>query len=161
MSTVIRLDRNAIDALFPDGSEARVELQRAVLSTVIKQSMHVKSPAQIEAMIEKELTVIHADTRKLVAESSASVAKEWFQSSWGNHFLTSDRKQCIRKAVEDSMAEHVSESIKSAVSASRESVVFRASKIAERDIQRIVDETVDKSIEEAVKKRFIELAAKA
>lgn len=161
MSTVIRLDRNAIDALFPDGSEARVELQRAVLSTVIKQSMHVKSPAQIQAMIEKELLAIHADTRKLIAESSASVAAEWFRKIWGEHLLTSDRKMAVRKAVEDSMAEHLTETINSAVSESKEAVISRAAKNAERDIQRIVDATVKQSIDEAVKQRFIELASKA
>lgn len=50
MSTVIRLDTNALNALFPEGSEARIELQRAVVAQFVQANIRGKT---IGAEVEK------------------------------------------------------------------------------------------------------------
>lgn len=68
--TIIRLSADAVDRLFPEGTEARVQLQQAVLSEVagrfVKTSLDERLRAELTTLIKQ--TVAGADLDELVAE---------------------------------------------------------------------------------------------
>lgn len=74
MSMSIKLDAAALAALFPEGTEARVELQRAVLAEFCRQ--HIKA-SWIKENIEDELRQLRTRIRAEVLETIQ------VKNSWG------------------------------------------------------------------------------
>lgn len=58
MSVQIKLDSNAINTLFPEGSEARVNLQQAVVQNIVDRAFFKLNNEQIQKMVDDSIREI-------------------------------------------------------------------------------------------------------
>jgi hypothetical protein len=71
MSTTIQLDTTAMNNLFPEGSEARVELRQAVLQNVANSFLKSTTNPEIQSM----KLIIQRQVNEAVAEKCKDIAK--------------------------------------------------------------------------------------
>jgi hypothetical protein len=162
MSTVVRFDRNAVAALFPEGSEARVEIQNAVISTIARQAVHVKSPEQIKAIIAEHLSQVHAENIQSIRSAVEEVSRQWFSESWGRLTgMREDKKRFLTAHIEGEIRTQLEGIITAKVQAATDGLIDSVIKGITDDLDRHVKRSITKTIDEAVKARFAELITKA
>lgn len=94
MTVHIKLDKNAMDALFPKGSEARVKLQDGVISQVAN-TLLVKQAEKVREKVQEELTRYN---KVLIEEVNNDIA----DFSWrGEATLKPNVVREIKKVVND------------------------------------------------------------
>lgn len=110
MSNVtLKLDTGAMQALFPEGSEARVELQRAVVANFISQ--HIK-PSLIGAQVE---SMVKAAKEAAVKEALVDLG---VTTSWGGGTQLSDSfKAKLKEQASDSLRANIGTAVEQATTA--------------------------------------------
>lgn len=104
MTTII-LDQEAIKAIFPEGTEARVELQRTVLDQLAKQV--IREP-QLNDAILKKIDSVRNEVMKAALDKVGVV-----HGLYGRVTLNKEAESRVRTAAEAAVYEIVSEAVKS------------------------------------------------
>lgn len=133
MSMSIKLDAAALAALFPEGTEARVELQRAVLAEFCRQ--HIKA-SWIKENIEDELRQLRTRIRAEVLETIQ------VKNSWGE--FTALFKDELRTQVQGEVKSIRDQMIKEEVESRFEdaAVMRRIEQIVDLKIHAVADPLV-------------------
>lgn len=129
----IVLGHEAINALFPEGSEARIELQRHVMQCFVQQ--HLKASA-----VTKEVRdLVDVAKRDAVKEAARELG---IGSSWGSVTLSDDFKRKLRDLARDAHSEAAREAMREAANQAAESM----RKDLEYMIRSRLEQTVQKEL---------------
>jgi hypothetical protein len=149
MSIQLRLDASALAALFPEGTEARVELQRAVIAEFAKQ--HIK-PSMVTYNVQ---AIVDAAKKTAVADALRDLK---LSTGFGSNFELSTQ---FKRQVHERAAESVNALVRDqvAVSIKAHTVNVQAHvdvqmKGLKASITKMVDGVTDEFINKAVKERF-------
>lgn len=141
MTVQIKLDTHALSALFPEGAEARVELQSAVIAEFLRKNIKPQ--------------VVHDNLRDMidsrVKEATRDALKQLGVSmTWARPELTQQFKAQIQKEVHDQVNALMREGIRDYV-ASAEFLDWRDSMvkmIVEQSFRRALDEAVNQRLQQ-------------
>ena len=142
MSIVIKLDTPAMNALFPEGSTARVELQSAVLAEIIKKSL---KPAWVGDQV----------TNQIKAAQTAAVNQVLREMNILVGYSTLSISDALRLKFKEEAREAVAKEVAPLV---REAVIERSADLAagaKFDIGQRVNSAIDAEINAAVKAKFL------
>ena len=105
MSVIIRLDVNALNALFPEGSESRVELQNSVVAEFARK--HLKpSTLKVTSLLETAKTQLVNETLR---ELGAKI-------SYHSVVLPLSVQKQIKEDTEKAVQTHISKAVATAMS---------------------------------------------
>lgn len=136
MSIQLKLDAAALEALFPPGSEVRVELQNAVIAEFLRKNI--------------KPSLMGGPTMAAVAKARETVTQELLKEhgvikgTWGEYKLTPEAVNALRVEV------------KAAVSSIHDSVTSATAALGgtmKHDIQAALNRMVNAEIRDAVKAR--------
>lgn len=136
--TIIRLSADAVDRLFPEGTDARVQLQQAVLSEVagrfVKTSLDERLRAELTTLIKQ--TVAGADLDELVAE-------HFLRKGYAGDLVPRPGgrvAQAIGEAVRQKVTDEFHEYVAKCVDANLADAVQRANEFAEHVVRRHIND---------------------
>ena len=136
MTTII-LNKEAVDTLFPEGTEARVQLQQSVLEQLVKQS--IKAP-NIASEVQVEITRAQENLR-----ASCLMQLGVAPTRCGGIKLSQNMMDEIKREVSYALGAGIRESVE--LQASKD----RINEIVEYQIASHLSVTVRKALEEAMK----------
>lgn len=151
MTVQIKLDTNALVTLFPEGSEARLELQQAVLQEAARR--------MLKGLTEQELISL---IRPVVERTVAEVKEEWgtFKKDTWKYTFTPSReiRDGIRQAVNEELASFSVSSLNKALEETPlETRLKRLVDDAVRVAASKASATINKSYEEYFQARLAQL----
>lgn len=140
--TIIRLSADALDRLFPEGTEARVQLQQAVLSEVAGRYIKAQMTGQMKAHIDEMIRRIHG-----AAELDEMVADSFLRQGYAGNLVPRPNgtvAQAIGEAVRQKVTDEFHEYVAKCVDANLADAVQKANEFAEHVVRRhINDGTAD------------------
>jgi hypothetical protein len=136
MTTII-LNAESVNALFPEGTEARVALQNTVLKQLVAQ--YIKDPAALTA------TTKHITTAVTQAQNEALAAMGIRAKNYSGYEITAAAKAMISEATEKSVSALIHTTVQTLDTSS--------------EIARQVDDAVARRIREGVRARLAEIQA--
>lgn len=141
MSIQLRLDVPALQALFPEGSEARLDLQRAVVSQFITQYL---KPSMIRDDVMRMVTAARA-------EAVAQVMREMgAQSTWGAGISDSFKLQ-LKNEIATQASSFVSNEINEALMRSMTARVKNIEATVENALERMTANMLRARLEEKIR----------
>lgn len=150
----IQLNVDALAALFPAGSEARVELQQAVIAEFMRK--HIKESAlgpDIQLRIDNARRDAFHEVERAQESVTAQVLTEYGVSksnNWGSSVtVKGEAKEAIEREVRNNFDNLVRTQLSEAITAKLASMKADIDRISEARIQQLVD----KEITTAVKAR--------
>lgn len=129
MTMTIKLDASAIRELFPEGSEARLELSRAVIAETIRK-MDTKIISQLTKVMADEMKPVLDEMEKRSRENAATLLEN---KSYGLP-LTDGVKEKIKTLISYHFGSQIEQAAKSAL----EPILADQKKIDER-LEYVVD----------------------
>lgn len=155
---LLRLDASAVTAIFPEGTEARVNLQNAVIAEFVRKNI---KPSLLGQDVADQIERARADALNAI-KKRADDAKHTYLAELG---VSVDGYS--RVLLSDSVRSKIQESAKMAVhieinSVIREQVNAAAEKLRgtiDHDAKAAVNRLVDSEIREAVKARVAAITA--
>jgi len=139
MSIQLKLDGKAVASLFPEGSEARIQLSNAVVAEVL--SKHLK-PQYIGDAVERQ--IFEAKTSAI----TEVLSKMGVQSKWGNISLSEE----FRKTLHELIAKTVKGRIDQAI---HEHVTSEETKAwLNRRVEYAIEQRFNRALDEAVSARL-------
>lgn len=154
MTIQLRLDTQALEALFPEGSKARVDLQAAVIAEFVRK--HIKTAAlgpDVQRLIEKARSEVNDIIGKAKTEMVEKVLRDQGVTrtgSYGKIELSNQAKQMLSDATRQEIFKTIGFSI--------EDQVKNIAGTVRHDAQAAVNRLVDSEIKAAVKARVQEVA---
>lgn len=134
MSIQLRLDAAALATLFPEGSQARVDLQQAVVAEFAKK--HIKpSAAGLQAMVDKARVEAVAEVMKELGLTRGAYSSNPVKLSDGVKY---EIDQAARSAVREHSRERIEDYAKSAAA-----TIAHDAKVL---VSRLVDDEIRASI---------------
>lgn len=97
MTFEIKIDSNALERLFPEGTEARVKLQQAVIQNFATRVIKDQSQASLARLIRKEIEPVVKD----------AVAEHFVGGAWGPEVLTEKMKFAIAEEWRKQVTSHL------------------------------------------------------
>ena len=161
MTTVIRLDTNAAEALFPEGSTQRVEITKAVASNIVNK--HLKE--EIRSRVQIELLGNDRNNAEFIKDA----VKEYFidNATLGSRTQILQPKHreelvklvgnTIKTVIYDEINAQIEEFNLNGLSKALEAAALNENVIANKCIAS-VNRNIDKSIEEAVRDKIKSLS---
>lgn len=133
MTMQLRLDADALAKLFPEGSQARVELQNAVVAEFIKKHVSDKLVAD--------------DVQRLIKSAKSEAVTEVMRelgvhSQWGNVVLSDTFKNKLKEQVREQVTSHIHQSATDAAMTLREDL----GPMIEKRIELLADQIIEKRI---------------
>jgi hypothetical protein len=144
----LKLDTNAVMSLFPEGSEARLKLQSAVISNVIERT--TKS-----ASVDPELKKMIDDG---VAAAGKEFMKEYLESQsifFGNNVAASTLVGQVKARV----IELTKKQIEQSIAQEMETYFFKEFKRIQESMLMQLEKTVDRKLEQYTEKQISEQVA--
>lgn len=153
MTTVLRLDANAVSLLFPEDSEQRLELTNGVAAEVSKR---FRSKA-LEDGFRGELNNISASIRNITKEyldkELINQSDSWSRST--SIALTKDFKDSIKKQVDLEIKTLINEVINTFVNEDLDHYIKRCITAHIKEaVPKIICKCIDEVIEDQVSKRL-------
>ncbi len=149
----IKLDIPALNALFPEGTEARVQLQKSCIENFAHA--HIKNiGTEAKAMIE--------DARVRTIKQIEDQYTKKDPSSWGNRLLSDDMKRKITDEAEHQIRSQIRDSIDKAIQNTVETLDFnkRIERLLNEHIDRYTNQCVQKMIQEKFQQAMNALGSK-
>lgn len=128
---LLRLDSSALNALFPEGSEARIDLQQAVISEFVKK--HIK-PGALGPGVLRELETVRADVLSEINRAKEEMAQKVLKDQgvirdvFGRIELKNEAKATINEATRKVMQNEIAiaaEKLRDEISGAVEAAVNR------------------------------------
>jgi hypothetical protein len=135
----LTLDESALRALFPEGSEAEIQLRGAVIGTIVERAF-TDSTRLIEAQVKSNI-------ERLFEQNMATLGVR--KNSYSGYYLTDEAKLQIKATAKRIFDEIAAESLgmeKSAMELLRLSALQSAEKRLEREIGAGLDSRINKLI---------------
>lgn len=154
----LRLDTKALNTLFPEGSEARVDLTRAIIQNFISKELN---PASYDVKVRKSMQDAREKCENAIDEAVASVRDSLLRQvgivdRWGTVTLhVSVREKIVdacRMAVNEAMTSGVNQAIAGAINDVRSAVMSRATQQVERITEEEIRSAVRAKINAALEK---------
>lgn len=153
---ILRLNPEAMDALFPQGTQARVDLQASVLTEASKRFVKGQLTDDIKRHLD---TLVTGIANKVDFE--AIVAGMFSKKPGWNQVLEVKPNTGMQKAIADQVALQFQGSISEMIEREVEARLPKAIEGIEGRIQRIVDEKVAIITHESMRKKVNEAFAAA
>lgn len=134
MTILLRLDADAMNALFPEGTKARVDLQQAVIAEFMRK--HIK-PGLLGAKVIDQINIAKDEMVQKVLHDHGVCS-----DTWGRVELKNEAKAIINEATRKVMREEISTAADHLRGTIKEAT------------QASVNRMIDAEIREAVKARF-------
>lgn len=151
MTMNIQLTPEALEALFPEGSQARIELQNTVMTQFAKKSF-AKHTMPLE--LRKELISLHAEShRALHSELKEALHKAGLKRESDYQPYT------LRQSMKDTIGREVSAAVLASVA--EQTKHFTAEQVVSRAMNNQLAVAMRNSIERTVQNFFIEHVDKA
>lgn len=152
MTILLRLDTNAVDALFPEGTQARVELQQAVIAEIIRRQI---KPEALGESVTSQIAAARADALNAIKRARDDAAGRAFEeqgvakSTWGGVELKPGAKAVINEAARQAVRDEITNVIAEQIGIQAE----RLRGTVTHDAQAAVNRMIDREIQAAVKAR--------
>lgn len=149
---LLRLNSQALNDLFPEGSQARVNLQQAVVAEFVSKNI---KPKNFGEDIQQQIESATEDVKKTINGAKVSVTNAMLKElgvvkgGWGEIVLNDEIKQKINDAVKQT----IDMQVQSAINAHIADKVSKLSGAIEHNVQAAVGRMVNKEIGDAVKAR--------
>lgn len=153
----LTLTPQALEALFPPGTEARVQLTTAVVAAFVRKNLNDRAfgdevLAQLRRAREETMAAIKNAKEEMVKKVLADQGVT--QNSWGQIELKNEAKAVISSATRTALHE----TINGAVSEKAAAAAEKLRGTIERDTKAAVDRMVDTEIAAAVRAKVQEVA---
>jgi uncharacterized membrane protein YheB (UPF0754 family) len=153
MALQLKLDAAAIAALFPEGSEQRVELQSAVIAEFVRK--HIKTAAlgpDITAQIERaRKDALDAVSRARTDATDRALAEYGAKKSgWGNVTIEGEAKTAIATAARNEFDKLVREQLAESISKKLDSMQSDINRISELRIAQLVEKEIAAAVKAKV-----------
>lgn len=160
-ATIIRLSADALDRLFPDGTDARLQLQQAVLGEVagryIKAALGEHQKAYIDGLVRRIASA--ADLDKLVSDSflKQGYAGRLVPNPSGSvaAAIAEAVSSKVTDAIHDYIAKCVDESLAEAVEKAKETAEY----IVHKHINNETADMLNKKVQDAWRKTVAQLSS--
>lgn len=80
MTIRLQLDTKAVESLFPEGSEARVDLQQAIVQNMANRLLNESSTEMIRKIVKEEELSLHQTLEEQVEKAIANKREEYIES---------------------------------------------------------------------------------
>lgn len=156
---LLRLDASALNALFPEGTQARAELQQSVVAEFIRKNikpnaMGEDTREQIERARGDALRAIKTAkdemSNKVLADQGVT------KDHWGRVELKNEAKQIINEAARQAVRDEIGKAITEQIEAQAQTLRGKITS----DAQAAVNRLVDSEIRAAVKARVASVVEK-
>lgn len=151
MSTQLKLDSAAVASLFPEGSEARLQLQSAVITETLRFAVAGKLSAALEATVEP-----------LMREATNKVLQEYVEQGNGGYPPRWRLKPEIMSNVKQDIQKYVSEATAAEMDRLHKLYADRAKTLEEHYLKQLdaaIHKLTNDRIEVAVKERVAHVVA--
>ncbi|WDS61614.1 hypothetical protein [Cronobacter phage vB_Cdu_VP8] len=92
----LQLDSSALEALFPEGTEARLDLQQAVLQNIVDRNFIKMSDKKIDEAIKQAVTEL--ELPNLADDVDTKLRAMLAQRGYGNHTASQALKEHVKVA---------------------------------------------------------------
>lgn len=150
---LLRLNKQALEALFPEGSEARVDLQKAVVANFVSVNLR---PHTMGPDLEKIVNDARAEYRRTVSNLRADVVRTSLADAgiktdlWGRPTLQDATKKDLARLAEGVVRDTVYDAATKAAQNAAESMSETIEAIVERRVAKIIDTEVTKRVQARV-----------
>lgn len=149
---LLRLDASAIYSLFPEGTQARADLQQAVVAEFIRKNIKPSALGddvrdQIERARSDALSAIKSAKDEMTAKVLADQGVG--KVIWGHVELKNEAKQAINEAARAAVRDEISKVIREQIETQAQALRGTIS----HDAQAAVNRMIDSEIRAAVKAR--------
>lgn len=131
MSTMIRLDKSALEALFPEGSQARLDLTRAVTAQMVR------------LVVEKDTTTV----RNILLDQGQRIAIEALKDMGiqePNYFGAVQISESAKQAIREEAVRQANAELNLTV---REAIVKRLDELDSQDLQERAHKIIEAAME--------------
>ena len=160
----IQLDTGAMNALFPEGSEARVQLQNAVIANFARNNLDKYISQEMKKTVEQVARAEMAKKRPDILNYAAKEAlDEYFKNHWGNLSLIGSGRAKLREEAKKAAIEALKDAAHDAVwqelTTGIEKVVSEAKKHIPEYLDEIKRVDFQKRVRAAAQKMLASAAA--
>lgn len=156
---LLRLDPRALAALFPEGTQARADLQQAVIAEFVRKNLR---PDALGGDVRDQIERARADALSAVNGAKYEVASKVIQElgavrgAWGKLEIKGDMKDAVAEAARQAVRDEISKAVALHVEAATEKL---RSTVA-HDAQAAINRLIDSEIRAAVKARVAAVVEK-
>lgn len=149
MTTII-LNPEAVNALFPEGTEARLELQRTVLRKLSEQYLKNIGIQDLGPQIRSDIAIARDElSRARRVAVDEALKNEGFRTGWGME-LNTEAKQAIANAVR----EQITATVNKAIADQIEARLDKIGGVIRHDVDAAVNRTTEAEVTRVVKERI-------
>lgn len=149
MTTII-LNTEAVQALFPEGSEARVKLQDTVLRKIAEQHLKNAGIGDLAPQLRTELNRALEELQRARSRAiNEALNGQGFRTDWGVQ-LNVETKAAITSAVKEAVGAQISAAIRERVDAQLEKI----SGTIAHDVQAAVNRATEAEVTRVVRERI-------
>jgi hypothetical protein len=153
---IIRLNADAMNQLFPEGTQARIDLQSAVLNEV--STRFVKG--QMTEEIEQHLSLLVAHTAKAV-DTEALVKRAFAKKPGWNSQLEVATGSGLALAIGSMVASEFENKLNKMADEAVEKYLPQAMQGIESKVQRVIDSKINEATRELIQKKVNDAVAAA
>lgn len=156
----LQIDTNAMLALFPEGSEARVELQNAVIANFARKMQDKYIDSGVQQVVRETINFVGTE-QQIGAKIREELDKEFTKSrdGWYNTIYKLDDKKKIAKAIEE-YASNQASTVRIAMEKDAKSVIDRQLEYSKSRVLRAVEEVIGKAEADMVRRVEQRISAK-
>ncbi|AHY25323.1 hypothetical protein PS2_076 [Serratia phage PS2] len=159
----LQLDSSALDRLFPEGTEARVDLQQAVLQNIVNRNFIKMSDEKISAHVEQAVKAVELpDLNRKISDKLKSMLSN---SGWGSiSSSTQTLKDRVRLHAQEEATKVLRETISDATETSSARLTEYSKTLVadqERRIRKIVSEQLNQTVADVLNEKFEEFISEA
>lgn len=145
--TTITLDTNALNALFPEGSQSRVDLRQAVIQNFVDRNFIRVGDEVLKKMVKDEILIRTRELPSVKDEVERQINALFIQKGWNSTDTDPMFRDSLRKIVESKAREDIDLMVNKAVESGIKSIETRT------------QQTIDRSVKVAEEK-FIEMVSR-
>lgn len=148
--TTITLDTNALNALFPEGSQSRVDLRQAVIQNFVDRNFIRLGNEALKQMVKQEVINRVRDLPSVKDEVDSQLSKMFEQKGWNNTVATPEFKESLHKIVREKASENIELMVQEAINSGIKSMESRVKHNIERSVK-----TAEEKFMEMVSRRLV------
>lgn len=133
--TTITLDTNALNALFPEGSQSRVDLRQAVIQNFVDRNFIRVGDEVLKKMVKDEIINRTRELPSVKDEVEKQIKALFVQKGWNNSDTAPEFRDSLRKIVEAKAREDVDAMVNKAVEDGIKSIELRTQQNVDRSIK--------------------------
>lgn len=133
--TTITLDTNALNALFPEGTQSRVDLRQAVIQNFVDRNFIRLGDEALKAMVKAEIINRTRDLPSVKDEVEKQVQALFVQKGWNDTDTDPVFRNSLRQIVETKAREDIDAMVNKAVENGIKSIDIRTQQSVDRSIK--------------------------